>query len=626
MDPCPMKNHLQPSDLNMPQGAPTNLPKLPRESAPPWKRSDWIALSGVLFTFLIFATLTWAHWGNLRIDCGREMYVPQQLSRGRLLYRDLWYPYGPLAPYWNALLFRLFGVNLVVLYASGLSVTLTFTCFLYAITRRVTSSLVAFVTILCFQTQAFHPGLFNFVLPYAYGSTMGSLFTLIFLYFLIRHIRNESGWNLPLAGLWAGLTLLTKFEFGLACYFIFAFYQLLDLRTKKNVQSLILNLRAFLPGILIPVGGYGFFVWKLSLPFFIRDSFSREFYVQWSRRQGLRFAPAEVLILISVLIFSLVIWFLLALLTRRIFKFRRNPAIWLALLLPLVWALHLRWGAYFPLAMHFISLYFLAPGGIFWLAVAFLVRAVVRWQRRPYRTAELTKAVLACYALSIGVRIMSKVELANYSIYYNTGLYLIFVMVISEIALRVGIDLKKTRRQALVGFLVMVEGLGLLSVNYPWRTMPQSLLRTDRGSIFAKSSEAELFPSIIRFIREKSREGKTVLVVPEETSLYFFAGVEAPTRWYMIHPYILSPEWKEREYIHGLETRGIDYILLSNRTNVEYGFAFFGINYNRLVYQWITKNFQVVGQFGHFSRETPSEFGMLLYQRKDKVEDTFSPP
>src|SRR5579862_5308631 len=62
---------------------------------------------------------TWATWGNLSIDTGREMYVPSVLAQGKMLYRDIWFLYGPAAPYFNSYLFRIFGLRLEVLYWAG---------------------------------------------------------------------------------------------------------------------------------------------------------------------------------------------------------------------------------------------------------------------------------------------------------------------------------------------------------------------------------------------------------------------------------------------------------------------------------------------------------------------------
>ena len=40
------------------------------------------------------------------------MYVPAVLAEGRTLYREVWFPYPPAAPYFNSWLFRLFGTHL----------------------------------------------------------------------------------------------------------------------------------------------------------------------------------------------------------------------------------------------------------------------------------------------------------------------------------------------------------------------------------------------------------------------------------------------------------------------------------------------------------------------------------
>src|SRR5215467_1392812 len=56
-----------------------------------------------LTAFQMYAT--WATWGDLSIDAGHEMYVPWVLSEGQMLYRDVWYHYGPAGVYFNSWLF-----------------------------------------------------------------------------------------------------------------------------------------------------------------------------------------------------------------------------------------------------------------------------------------------------------------------------------------------------------------------------------------------------------------------------------------------------------------------------------------------------------------------------------------
>ena len=59
--------------------------------------------------------LNWACWGSLSVDSGRELYVAGMLAQGKTLYRDMWYLYHPAAPYFNSLLFRLFGTRVEVM-------------------------------------------------------------------------------------------------------------------------------------------------------------------------------------------------------------------------------------------------------------------------------------------------------------------------------------------------------------------------------------------------------------------------------------------------------------------------------------------------------------------------------
>jgi hypothetical protein len=586
-----------------------------RAPASPAIRLLWIG--AILVTVAIFAWMTWASWGSLRIDCGREMYVPQQISQGKMLYRDLWYPYGPLAPYWNALLFKIFGDSLNVLYASGLAITLALAFVLFAVSRMFVSSFAAFVVVFVFLLEAFRTHLFNYILPYSYGSTLGSLLAFLFLYYLLRHIQRKPGPNLFLAGLLAGLALLTKAEFGAACYLTFAFIQIFRSISNRSVRRMFSGFSAFFPGVLIPALGYGYFLARLSLLFFVNDSFSREWYVAWSRRQGLRFVPSEVLNLVMWALVALLIWAAIAFLLARAFNARRRVLVLGTLLfVVLLGALYQHWSAYMPLTFYYLLHSVLFPSGMFWLVVGYLTWLLVRLPRKDCQPASWSLIALCFFALALGMRVMSKAEPANYSIYYSTALFLVFVIVLTQIAEKVSARFSSDRRSFVVIGLVAFEALGMLASIYPWRVRPVAQLQTDRGSIYARRSEAGAFPAIIRFMREQKAAGKTVLVLPEETSLYFLAGTEAPSRWYMIHPGILGSEDRERRYLSQLETRRIDFVLLSNRTNKEYGYSFFGIDYDRLIYDWIESHFEVVGEFGQFSRENTTEFGMLIYRRR----------
>src|SRR5215831_4354737 len=64
-----------------------------------WSKVEYSGLAALILLWILKIWSTWANWGTLDIDCGREMYVPKVLAEGKVLYRDIWYLYGPVAPY-----------------------------------------------------------------------------------------------------------------------------------------------------------------------------------------------------------------------------------------------------------------------------------------------------------------------------------------------------------------------------------------------------------------------------------------------------------------------------------------------------------------------------------------------
>src|SRR5687767_3427150 len=55
------------------------------------------ALLALLFVGLV--AWSWRKWGDVFVDFGHEVYIPWQLSEGRVLYRDIAYFMGPLSQY-----------------------------------------------------------------------------------------------------------------------------------------------------------------------------------------------------------------------------------------------------------------------------------------------------------------------------------------------------------------------------------------------------------------------------------------------------------------------------------------------------------------------------------------------
>lgn len=187
--------------------------RMRKEALAPW------LLAIVLYAAL--AVVSWRRSGDFLVDFGRELYLPWRLSHGAVLYRDIDSLMGPLAPYANSVVFRLFGSSLPVILATNLAVLATATVLIGGFFHRTVRSTTLGVVLCVFIFvsgfgQLLSPGTYNFITPYSHDVTFGTTLSLLGLVGLGAWGRTEETPGLILAGLALGGTFLTKPEFFLA--------------------------------------------------------------------------------------------------------------------------------------------------------------------------------------------------------------------------------------------------------------------------------------------------------------------------------------------------------------------------------------------------------------------------
>jgi hypothetical protein len=193
---CPMTWQAAPRRGVSLQNLSRALQNRPRKTALEGQRVS--GLVGPDSFWLAALWFTWADWGNLTKDCGREMYVPRVVAEGKVLYRDIWYPYGPAGPYFNALLFRIFGVHLAVLYIAGSLAALGSSIFLYLSGIEFSFPLAGWCAGAVVIVQPFVPTRFSFPVPYSFAAVYGCLVGCVFVWLLIRECRSPNrGRRLP---------------------------------------------------------------------------------------------------------------------------------------------------------------------------------------------------------------------------------------------------------------------------------------------------------------------------------------------------------------------------------------------------------------------------------------------
>src|SRR5262249_45708089 len=95
----------------------------------------------VLFIVMLAVMLaaSWQRWTQPLIDHGREMNLPARILAGERIYSDVQVLYGPFAPHFNALLYRVFGIHLSVLKAAGAVCAILILLMIYRLARALIS-------------------------------------------------------------------------------------------------------------------------------------------------------------------------------------------------------------------------------------------------------------------------------------------------------------------------------------------------------------------------------------------------------------------------------------------------------------------------------------------------------
>lgn len=194
-------------------------------------------LWGLLIAILIG---TFAHHGSLIVDCGREAYYSLQVAQGKVLYKDIFNIYGPFSYMYNALLFKIFRVNLNVLFLSGCVSSFFITSLIYLIARRFMNEFTSFsISIFAIMVGALNTNIFNTVFPYSFGMLYGTVAVLASIWLLLKYEESsEKNLYLYLSAFFAGLCVANKYEF--LTYFLVIAYAAFKIKPLNFKQYSLL--------------------------------------------------------------------------------------------------------------------------------------------------------------------------------------------------------------------------------------------------------------------------------------------------------------------------------------------------------------------------------------------------
>lgn len=575
----------------------------------------WLLAPAAFLTMLV---LSWHRWTSLIVDIGREADMPLRLMNGEWLYRDIHYLYTPFSPYFNALLYRIFGPHLDTLAISGICWSAVLTILCYRIVRKLmppleSSLAVCVVVVLCIFKPAG-----NLILPYSFAALHGTVFSIASVLFLMRFAENKKTAELWLCGLFIGLAGIAKQEFAFAGALTVAAYLLFLHRLKigKLLRDLaIAGIAALL--VFVPVIAELFV--KMDAQMLINDC--HLFYtnipaslVYYNRfRAGLNFPVWSIVQMLGSLGVCIAVIAGIVFFSDRTYTLkRRSVMIFLG-------------STVLALVVGFLSVSQWDGSPIRSLPFLMIGMMAIAWRRRPDVGGPLF--IAAIYALAIISRVILRVPSGGFSgsFFLPIGLCVTIYGLVWELPFYVEkwtSDSSSSLRAAAIarGFLVVAIIATMVSFGYRFRSKYVYEVTAVRGTAFVEKETGPVISETLRFIEQRTAPGDFIAVVPEGNDLAFLTARRINLRHQVLLPDFMS-EQDELTASSLLMRDNVRYIFVPNRPMREFGSVAFGKDFYRTLGGWMQDNYRLVKVFGVPDGPEPEigdpRYFIKAYERKD---------
>lgn len=589
---------------------------------------EWAPLLAIAVLFGVVVAATWQRWTHPIIDHGREMNVPLRILTGERLYTDISYFYGPFAPYFNALLYYLFGVHLNTLHASGMVCAVLTLLMIYWLARRLLSPWeAALATALVLVTCALAGFIGNFIQPYAYAALYGWTFALTSLVCLTRYVTSRANIWMWWAGVCVGASVTCKPELAMQGFATIGVAWILASLSERRWLWRALGL-GVMPALVIGAATYGALLASVGWHMLITETYrllnqpQNVFFRQLL--DGTLGWPMTGWALVSSAGMTLAFCGLAALLglllDQRVQSLVRRESwpSWIAILAGAgLWVLSSSRSQNFdvtPLRS--------AP------LVLGLMIVPIAWQlwRRHSRAEPLQQHhqivfLIAVFSLiGIGRVVLNFSLWSPYTLFTAPTVFVVYCYLFFRAAPAAMLSSSRAREYARVIAMVLVAiwitSLGVQHVDSA--RLNTAEINFPRGRLLTDIALGQPFADAVQFAATRTQPGDYVLNVPQASIINFLSDRRNPLREDIIIPGMLPPD-REAEAIQRVAARRVKLILVSNHLTPEFRDWAFGVSYNQAFMRWIEAHYHPVATFSAFSgselRFGDFQFFIRAYER-----------
>lgn len=485
-------------------------------------------------------------------DHGRDLYAFVQTLHGAVPYRDYWWVYGPIMPYYYALCMKIFGVAIPSVLVGKALLTVLSGVFIFFALSRFIPILFAFMGAMWFWM--YQPDFF-----FTYNHIGGLFCTTAITFALFSYIKKPKTKYLSFAVFMSFILALVKVNFGIAALFVvLVFYRLYDHANAVPItdgKKKLAKIAVFVVPLLIFLS---YFFLLLVLPVYE----IRQCMPYLTNDQPYHSTPQSALFMLGQSIITTA-------------TDMKNPA-------NCVFALF-----------------------IFGSAIACLVKIFSQntesKERRDILAAFLLLAFF--YFANLHEYIFSGVL---YRSFWATPFSTMMIFLLMGYAFaKVGAHLQ---RLIFGAFFVIVFSQYVADIeSVRAKKIPEQFLSIEHGRITTGNDE-RWFMTVNQttdFLKKNVPHDQTFFALPYDPLYYYLADKTAPTRQLIFFEHINIPKEQEATIIADLERNKVNYVLISNRAiaKSEPGLGVFGTTYCPILAKYIADNFEPIAQFGDWTNE-----------------------
>jgi hypothetical protein len=603
-------------------------PNAAREESILSRRFSRWGLGLVAVVFLLCAALTWRKWPDLLVDYGTQLYIPWRILNGAVLYRDLFYfGGGPLAQYFNALLFKIFGVSFSTLIFANLIFTagmvwLVFRRFLAA-ADAWTATLIGAAIVVVFAFAEYTPiGNYNYIAPYSHEATYGLMLSICALAVLSDWINTKKIHYALAAGFCAGLVLLTKPDIFMALAVTVA-AAFVVFWLKHGPKDFFKSLGMLVAGgVLPPLFFIGYFLRAGNLPESVRLTFfdwialvqsnvAKSPFYQWclGLDQPL-FHAREILVYFIAIVIVLAIY-AFALRRMKDWPWIKSPYIaLLILMLPvLVWAVRFDWVMCgWPLPLLCLS-----------------ACVLMLWNYKQLEAPQIFPLLWSVFGLALLAKLGLFPRIWHYGFAlampaFVSSIYLLFRLLPDLLETKFGIPARQFRivvgAVLLIGFANLFDQSQLVYArkNLPLGTGSDEIityLPTDAN----QGEKSQAFYAAVLWTEKYMPPDATLAVLPEGVTLNYLTRHVNPSGGLDWNPTMFTV-FGQDTMTDAVAKHAPDYIFLVEWDASEFKVGYFGStpDYGQALMDWIHKNYKTQVLIGNEPLKD-GRFGIKILKR-----------